>query len=312
MTEGQFVSEEAKVKQLKPAPEEAEQGIMRHESMSQRSVRRFFRHRLAVFGAIAMVVLVLMAIFAPIIAGQDPYHQDYSAIEQPPSREHILGTDYAGRDVWARIVYATRVSLSVGLVAVAIYTIIGTVLGAIAGFYSGNVDSAIMRFTDIVMCFPLLIIIITVVAMIGPSLLNIMIVIGLIAWPSIARLVRGQFLSLREQEFTTAALCLGVPSGRIIRSHLLPNCVGPITVAATFGIAGAILTEASLSFLGLGVPPPEPSWGGMLTEAQELSILDSKPWLWIPPGLMIFLTVLSVNFVGDGLRDALDPQSRQG
>jgi peptide/nickel transport system permease protein len=198
------------------------------------------------------------------------------------------------------------------LVAVAIYTIIGTILGAIAGFYGGTMDSAIMRFTDIVMCFPLLIIIITVVAMIGPSLFNIMAVIGLIAWPSIARLVRGQFLSLREQEFTTAALCLGVPSGRIIRSHLLPNCVGPITVAATFGIAGAILTEASLSFLGLGVPPPEPSWGQMLTEAQKLSILDSMPWLWIPPGLMIFLTVLSVNFVGDGLRDALDPQSRQG
>jgi peptide/nickel transport system permease protein len=282
----------------------------RHEGMSRRIVRRFVRHRLAVFGAIVLLLLILMAIFAPIIAGQDPYYQDYSAIKQPPSREHILGTDALGRDVWARIVYATRVSLSVGLVAVAIYTIIGTVLGAIAGYYGGTVDSAIMRLTDIVMCFPLLIIIITVVAMIGPSLFNIMAVIGLIAWPSIARLVRGQFLSLREQEFITAAHCLGVAPGRIIRSHLLPNCVGPITVAATFGIAGAILTEASLSFLGLGVPPPEPSWGQMLTEAQKLSILDSMPWLWVPPGLMIVLTVLTVNFVGDGLRDALDPQSR--
>lgn len=289
---------------------EAAQGTTRYDSMSRRVARRFLRHRLAVLGGIVMVLLVVMAIFAPIIAGQDPYYQDYSALKQPPSREHILGTDALGRDVWARIVYATRVSLSVGLVAVAIYTIIGTILGAIAGYYGGTVDSAIMRLTDIVMCFPLLIIIITVVAMIGPSLLNIMAVIGLIAWPSIARLVRGQFLSLREQEFVTAAHCLGVTPGRIIRNHLLPNCVGPITVAATFGIAGAILTEASLSFLGLGVPPPEPSWGQMLTEAQKLSILDSMPWLWIPPGLMIFLTVLSVNFVGDGLRDALDPQSR--
>jgi peptide/nickel transport system permease protein len=278
--------------------------------MSRRILRRFFHHHLAVFGGAVLVLLVVMALFAPIIANQDPYHQDYSALKQPPSREHILGTDALGRDMWARIVYATRVSLSVGLIAVAIYTIIGTILGAMAGYYGGTMDAVIMRFTDIVMCFPMLIIIITVVAMVGPSLFNIMAVIGLIAWPSIARLVRGQFLSLREQEFVTAAHCLGVTPGRIIRSHLLPNCVGPITVAATFGMAGAILTEASLSFLGLGVPPPEPSWGQMLTEAQKLSILAGMPWLWIPPGLMIALTVLSANFLGDGLRDALDPQSR--
>jgi len=280
--------------------------------MSRRVLRRFMRHRLAVFGATVMLLLVLMAVFAPFIARQDPYFQDYSALKQPPSREHLLGTDALGRDMWARIVYATRVSLSVGLVAVAIYTLIGTVLGAAAGYYGGTVDALIMRFTDVVMCFPMLIIIITVVAMIGPSLFNIMAVIGLIAWPSICRLVRGQFLTLREQEFVTAARCLGVSPGRIIRSHLLPNCVGPITVAATFGMAGAILTEASLSFLGLGVPPPVPSWGQMLTEAQKLSILAGMPWLWIPPGLMIALLVLSVNFVGDGLRDALDPQSRTG
>jgi peptide/nickel transport system permease protein len=282
----------------------------RHTGMTMRAWRRFRRHRLALFGAAVLLTLVLMAIFAPLVARQDPYFQDYSAIKQPPSREHILGTDALGRDVWARLVYATRVSLSVGLVAVGIYTIIGTILGATAGYYGGWVDSAIMRLTDIVMCFPLLIIIITVVALIGPSLFNIMAVIGLIAWPSICRLVRGQFLSLREQEFITAAHCVGVPAKRVIGSHLLPNCVGPITVAATFGMAGAILTEASLSFLGLGVPPPQPSWGQMLTEAQKLSILASMPWLWIPPGLMIALTVLAVNFVGDGLRDALDPQSR--
>jgi peptide/nickel transport system permease protein len=280
----------------------------KEESMSRRLLRRFFHHRLAVFGSVVVIILILMAVFAPVIAGQDPYYQDYSALKNPPSQEHILGTDTLGRDVWARLVYATRVSLSVGLVAVAIYTVIGTVLGSVAGFAGGIVDSLIMRATDVVMCFPLLVIIITVVAMIGPSLYNIMGVIGLIAWPSIARLVRGQFLSLREQEFITAARCLGIPSGRIIRQHMLPNVVGPITVAATFGMAGAILTEASLSFLGLGVPPPEASWGQMLTDAQKLSVLSDMPWLWVPPGVMIALTVLCVNFVGDGLRDALDPR----
>jgi peptide/nickel transport system permease protein len=301
--ENQLTRDEETGRVLQPGWRQAKE-----ESMSRRLLRRFFHHRLAVFGAVVVIILILMAVLAPVIAGQDPYYQDYGALKNPPSREHILGTDTLGRDVWARLVYATRVSLSVGLVAVAIYTVIGTVLGSIAGFAGGVVDSLIMRATDVVMCFPLLIIIITVVAMVGPSLYNIMAVIGLIAWPSIARLVRGQFLSLREQEFITAARCLGIPSGRIIRRHMLPNVVGPITVAATFGMAGAILTEASLSFLGLGVPPPEASWGQMLTDAQKLSVLSDMPWLWIPPGVMIALTVLCVNFVGDGLRDALDPR----
>lgn len=280
------------------------------ESMTRRIFRRFLRHRLAVLGAGVVVVLILMALFAPTIAGQDPYYQDYSQLKSPPVEGHFLGTDALGRDVWARLVFATRVSLSVGLIAVAIYTLIGTILGAVSGFYGGIVDTVIMRLTDVFMCFPMLIIIITVVAMIGPSLNNIMAVIGLIAWPSIARLVRGQFLSLREEEFITAARCLGLPNSRIIWRHMLPNIVGPITVAATFGMAGAILTEASLSFLGLGVPPPEASWGQMLTDAQKLSVLSDMPWLWVPPGVMIALTVLCVNFVGDGLRDALDPRMR--
>jgi peptide/nickel transport system permease protein len=280
----------------------------REESMTRRILRRFLHHRLAVLGAVVVLILVLMALFAPAVAGQDPYYQDYSQLKSPPNDDHILGTDALGRDVWARVVFATRVSLSVGLIAVAIYTVIGTLLGALAGYYGGGVDTLIMRITDVFMCFPTLIIIITVVALIGPSLYNIMAVIGFIAWPSIARLVRGQFLSLREEEFITAARCLGIPGGRIIWRHLLPNVVGPITVAATFGMAGAILTEASLSFLGLGVPPPEASWGQMLTDAQKLSVLENMPWLWVPPGIMIALTVLCVNFVGDGLRDALDPR----
>jgi peptide/nickel transport system permease protein len=271
-------------------------------------IRRFFRHRLAVFGAVVVLILVLVAVFAPFIAMQDPLYQDYSVIKVPPSKEHILGTDALGRDVWARLVFASRVSLSVGFVAVMIAMVVGTILGALAGYYGGAVDGIIMRITDVVMCFPLLVIIITVVALVSQSLYNIMAVIGLLAWPSICRLVRGQFLSLREQEFVTAARALGARGGRIIWRHLLPNCVGPITVAMTFGMASTILTEASLSFLGLGVPPPQPSWGQMLTEAQKLSVLATMPWLWVPPGAMIGLTVLAVNFVGDGLRDAFDPR----
>lgn len=289
-------------------PQEGPARLSVEESMMARLYRRFTHHKLAVAGGLVIISLVFVALFAPLVAGQDPYYQDYSALKSPPSAEHILGTDALGRDVWARIVYATRISLSVSLVAVSIYTIIGTTLGSIAGYYGGTVDTILMRLTDIVMCFPLLIIIITVVALVGPSLYNIMIVIGLLAWPSISRLVRGQFLSIREQEFITAARCVGVPAKRIILRHLLPNVIGPITVAATFGMAGAILTEASLSFLGMGVPPPQSSWGQMLNEAQKLSILADMPWLWVPPGAMIAITVLCINFVGDGLRDALDPR----
>jgi peptide/nickel transport system permease protein len=283
-------------------------GYPMRDERRHRVIRRFLRHRLAVFGAVVVFILVLVAVFAPFIARKDPLYQDYSAIKAPPSREHILGTDALGRDVWARLVFASRVSLSVGFVAVIIAMVVGTILGALAGYYGGAVDGIIMRITDVVMCFPLLVIIITVVALVSQSLYNIMAVIGLLAWPSICRLVRGQFLSLREQEFITAARALGAKGGRIIWRHLLPNCVGPITVAMTFGMASTILTEASLSFLGLGVPPPQPSWGQMLTEAQKLSVLAAMPWLWVPPGAMIGLTVLAVNFVGDGLRDAFDPR----
>lgn len=270
---------------------------------------RFVQYRPAVFGLVFIVLLILVAIFAPWVAGKDPFYQDYTALKSPPSGEHWLGTDALGRDVWARLVYATRVSLSVGLVAVSIYTLIGTALGAISGYYGGWVDSVIMRLTDIVMTFPALIIIITVVALVGPSLYNIMVVIGLLSWPGICRLVRGQILSLREKEFVISARAKGASDRYIIFNHLLPNVFGPITVAATFGIASAILTEASLSFLGLGVPPPQPSWGQMLTDAQKLTILSQMPWLWVPPGIMVSLTVLCVNFVGDGLRDALDPRT---
>jgi peptide/nickel transport system permease protein len=268
---------------------------------------RFRRHRLALIGTVILSILTFLAVAAPIISPFDPNRTDISQYRKGPSREHPLGSDASGRDVLSRLLYAGRVSLSVGLVAVSIYAFIGIVLGAIAGFYGGKVDSVIMRAADVVLAFPSLIIIITIVSVLGPSIWNIMWVIGLLGWPPIARIVRAQFLSLREQEFVIASRASGASSGRMIFRHMLPNALAPVIVAATFGMANVILLEAGLSFLGLGVQPPTATWGNMLTEAQSLPVLQSMPWLWLPPGLMIALAVLSINFIGDGLRDAFDP-----
>ncbi|MFN8542121.1 MAG: oligopeptide ABC transporter permease [Thermomicrobiales bacterium] len=268
---------------------------------------RFRRHRVALVGLVILATLVIGAIGAPVIARQDPYRLSISAIRKPPRAANILGTDSAGRDVFSRLLHAGRVSLSVGLVAVSIYTVIGVVLGSLAGFYGRWVDSVIMRGADIVLAFPTLILIITIVSLLGPSIYNVMIVIGLLGWPPIARIVRGLFLTLREREFILAGRTIGAANGRIIFRHILPNAIAPVIVAATFGMANAILLEAGLSFLGLGVQPPTASWGNMLTDAQSLTVLESMPWLWIPPGIAIALAVLAINFIGDGLRDALDP-----
>jgi peptide/nickel transport system permease protein len=277
--------------------------------ISRRRLQAFARHRLALAGAVVIVLLVLIAIFAPFVANHDPNRVDLLATATGPNRTHWLGTDDIGRDVFSRIVYGTRISLSVGLVSVTIYVLIGTVLGAVSGYFGGWIDSTIQRFTDAIMCFPSLIIIIAAVAIAGPSIVNVMIVIGLLTWPGICRLVRGQFLSLREREFVEAARAMGARPSRIIFRHLLPNAIAPITVAATFGVAAAILTEAGLSFLGLGVQPPTASWGNMINTAQSAAVLQEMPWLWVPAGVMIALAVLSINFVGEGLRDAVDPRS---
>lgn len=276
--------------------------------LRSRTWLRFRRHRLAVIGGFFLALLIIMSVFAPLLSPHDPYRLDPRATKEPPSAEHILGTDTAGRDMWVRLAYAGRVSLSVGLISVSIYILIGTVLGAIAGYYGGWADSLIMRFTDTVMSFPGLIIIITVVSFIGPSIYNVMLAIGLLGWPGTCRLVRGQVLSLREVEFIEAATSIGIPSRQILMCHILPNVVPYLVVVASLGMATAILTEAGLSFLGLGVQPPTPSWGNMLHSAQRLTLLEQFPHLWLPPGLMIAITVLSINFIGDGLRDAIDPR----
>ncbi|HLW60748.1 MAG TPA: oligopeptide ABC transporter permease [bacterium] len=272
------------------------------------ALRRFLRHHLAVVSLGVLVAIGGLALAAPFVAPHSPTAIDTGAFQASPSRAHPLGTDSVGRDVLSRLIYAARVSLTVGLLAVSMYVVIGTSVGALAGYHGGVIDVALSRLMDIVLSFPPLIIILFAVSIFGrPSLWNIIIVLGLLGWPGVARLVRGQLLSLRGSEFVQAARASGASDARVIERHLLPNALAPVLVAATFGTANAILVEASLSFLGLGVQPPTPSWGNMLTDAQSLTVLERLPWLWVPPGFMILISVLTINFVGDGLRDALDP-----
>ena len=258
--------------------------------------------------------MVVLAVFAELVAPYEPNRVDIKVILQPPSTEHVLGTDRAGRDVFSRLVFAARVSLSVGIVAVGIYIAIGLVLGGFAGLVGGRVDNIIMRITDVVLAFPTFILIVVIAGMIGPNIFNIMWIIGIFGWPGVARLVRGQVLVLRELDYVVASRALGASNARIILRHLLPNSIGPITVAATLGVAGAILTEAGLSFLGLGVQQPNASWGSMLSDAKEIAFLAEMPWMWVSPGVAVSLAVLSINFIGDGLRDAFDVRgsARQG
>jgi len=287
-----------------------EEFVYRPQSLSRMILRQFLCHRLAVVATLVLLLITLSAVFADVLAPFDPTYIDPRSLDDAPTREHLLGLDQINRDVLSRLLHAGRVSLSVGIVAVAIYMFIGLFVGALAGYFGGWVDSIISRIIDVILSFPSLMLILVLVSLLGPGLRNIMLVLGFLGWPGIARIVRGEILRLRVQDYVLAARTVGVPDGRILLRHVLPNAMGPVLVAATFGMAVAILQEAGLSFLGLGVQPPASSWGQMLNQAQSLTVLDSKPWLWVPPGLMILVSVLCINFMGDGLRDALDPQLR--
>ncbi len=287
------------------------------QTMAQMVWRAFRRHKPAMIGLITMLLFALAAIFAPYVTPYDPEKTDLERMLEPPSAQHLMGTDELGRDLLTRILYGGRVSLSIGVMAMGLAVLVGATIGGLAGFYGGWVDNVLMRITDMMLAFPqLFILIILAIALRDipiealqgtafASVLSIVLVIAVLAWMQVARLVRASFLSLKEKEFSEAARCLGVPNWRIMVRHLMPNAMSPIIVAATFRVATSIITESGLSYLGFGVQPPTPTWGNMLKNAQTQ--MTRAPWTAIFPGLMIFITVIAINFIGDGLRDALDP-----
>jgi len=277
----------------------------KEESALQATWYRFKRHKMAVFGLVFLIVISLLSIAAPWIS---PYNYQTTAPElslRPPSLTHFMGTDRLGRDVFSRILWGSRISLIVGFSAAFVAVIVGTIVGALAGFYGRWVDDVLMRITEIFMSFPVLFLLLTIVALLPKTVTNIVLVIGLTSWPSLARTVRGQFLSLREMDFVEAARSIGVRETTIAFKHVLPNTIAPIIVGATIRIGGAILAESGLAFIGVGIIDP-PSWGSILDGGR--TVLRQAPWITFFPGMSIFLTVLAFNIVGDGLRDALDPK----
>ncbi|MCW8858548.1 MAG: ABC transporter permease [Deltaproteobacteria bacterium] len=270
--------------------------------------QRLRHNRMALVGAFIVLVMFVMAAAASL-SNLDPAAINISQSLLPPSATHPLGTDDLGRSVLVRMLYGARISLLVGFVAVGISTLIGIVCGSLAGYYGGWIDALIMRFVDIMLCFPTFFLILAVIAFLDPSIWNIMIVIGLTSWMGVARLTRAEFLSLRQRDFVLAAQALGASDARLIFRHILPNAMSPVLVSATLGVAGAILTESALSFLGIGVQPPTPSWGNMLITGKQT--LGSAWWLSVFPGLAILITVLGYNLLGEGIRDALDPRLKE-
>lgn len=277
-----------------------------NETYMQMVLRRFRAHHLAKISLVILGVVGLAALFAPVVAPYDP-DAIVGTFSGAPCKEFILGTDQIGRDVFSRLLYATRISLLVGILATAISTVIGVVLGLIAGYFGGVADMILMRFTDMVMSFPYILLVLVAAAIFKPGLWSIILILGFVDWPGVARLVRGNVLSLRETNFVKGNVVAGMPLRHILFSEILPNTVAPILVYATSVMAISMLDEAALSFLGMGVQPPMASLGNMLNGAQSITVLTSQPWLWLPPGIMIVVLVISINFVGDALRDAFDP-----
>ncbi len=271
---------------------------------------RFRRHKAGLVALVVIVIEILVAISAPLLIPRElAIDPNPLNILQPPSSEHWLGTDEVGRDIFARLIYASRISLSIGFLAVAVAIMVGTSVGALAGYFGGWFDNVLMRGTDAILSIPALFFLIVLSVTLGPSVRTMIVVIGLLSWMELARIIRANVLSLKRREFVEAAQTMGARGPRIIARHILPNTLAPIVVAATLGVGNALLTEASVSYLGLGVQPPEPSWGNMLYNAQ--SYFFNAPWITLYPGVMILITVLCINFIGDGLRDALDPRMKE-
>ncbi len=267
--------------------------------------KKLLRNKLTLFGAGIILLLVLIAVFAPYITKYDPTCINIQDALLRPSLEHPFGTDSLGRDLFTRIIYASRIALLIGFVAVGLAAAIGVFFGSVAGYFGGKIDSAIMRFADVMLCFPAFFLILAVIAVVGPGIFNIMVVIGLTSWMGMARLIRAEILSLKTRDYVLASRSLGASNFFIITKHLIPNGIGPVLVSLIFGVAGAILTEAGLSFIGLGVQPPDPSWGNILMEGK--AVMGAGWWVILFPGLAILITVLAFNLFGEGLRDALNP-----
>ncbi len=272
-------------------------------------LKSFAKNKMAFGGALFIMAVLICAVFAPYIATHDPSAMDRNAILTAPSIDHPFGTDPIGRDIFSRIVYGARISLSIGFIAVGIAVILGVFFGAVAGYYGGNIDSILMRFVDIMLCFPTFFLILAVIAILEPSITNIMIVIGATGWMGVARLIRAEILTIKERDYVAASKIMGGGAFWIITRHLIPNAIGPVLVNATLGVGGAILVEAALSFLGIGVQPPTPSWGNILMDGK--STLGVAWWLTVFPGALIMLTVMAYNMTGEGLRDALEPRIRE-
>ncbi|MBI5190286.1 MAG: ABC transporter permease [Nitrospirae bacterium] len=282
--------------------------LKNRDSLASRFLARFMHNPLAIAGSAVILSLFVVAALASVISPYDPNLIDTGNILAGPTAKHLFGTDELGRDVFTRMLYSTRISLLVGFVAVGISVGIGVVIGAVAGFYGGWIDSLLMRFVDIMLCFPTIFLILAVIAILEPSIWNIMIIIGITSWMGVCRLVRAEFLTLKERDFVMASRAVGASDLRIIFRHVLPNAMSPVLVSAVLGVGGAILIESSLSFLGLGVQPPAASWGNMLASGKDN--IEIAWWLSLFPGLAILVTVLGYNLLGEGLQDALNPRTK--
>ena len=279
--------------------------------LSNQAVKKFMHNRKAVLGLIIVCFLVLAVILIPIFMKLDPYTTDRAVgFNKAPCSGHPLGTDDVGRDLFARLLYGGRISLFVGIMSTIISVLIGIPLGLIAGYFRGIAETVIMRVADAFMSFPTMVLIRVLVAVFGPSILTVTVVIGVLGWTAIAKLIYGNVLSIREREYIQATKAIGMSTPKILLSEVLPNAIPPVWANISFRVAGAILTESSLSFLGMGVQTPQASWGNIIFAAQNLLVLTARPWVWFPPGICIILVVVGFNFIGEGVRDALDPKTK--